>query len=71
MREGPKAKYRVGIIGCGSHGTRMARAFALNPLTEVVAGVNRSQEGLDLFCSEFLTGLWGRHLEIGIRGDKS
>ena len=47
------AKYKVGIIGCGSHGTRLARAFQLNPSTEVVAGVNRSQEGLDLFCGRF------------------
>lgn len=47
------AKYRVGIIGCGSHGTRLGRAFNLNPMTEVVAGVNRSQEGLDLFCGRF------------------
>ena len=53
MKEGRKAKYRVGIIGCGSHGTRLGRAFNLNPMTEVVAGVNRSQEGLDLFCNRF------------------
>ncbi|MBM3934606.1 MAG: Gfo/Idh/MocA family oxidoreductase [SAR202 cluster bacterium] len=47
------AKYRVAVIGCGSHGTRLARAFDLNPLTEVVAGVNRGQDGLDLFCKRF------------------
>src|SRR5262249_31172781 len=51
---GPKgAKYKVAVIGCGSHGTRLARAFDLNPLCEVVAGVNRGQEGLDLFCKRF------------------
>ena len=54
------AKYRVGIIGCGSHGTRIARAFQLNPLTEVVAGANRGQEGLDLFCSRFDVPGWMR-----------
>lgn len=53
MKKVKRAKYRVGIIGCGSHGTRLGRAFNLNPLTEVVAGVNRSQEGLDLFCNRF------------------
>ncbi|MBM3934605.1 MAG: Gfo/Idh/MocA family oxidoreductase [SAR202 cluster bacterium] len=47
------AKYKVAVIGCGSHGTRLARAFDLNPLTEVVVGVNRGQEGLDLFCKRF------------------
>ena len=47
------AKYRVGIIGTGGHGTRFARTFQLNPLTEVVAGVNPSQESLDLFCKRF------------------
>lgn len=47
------AKYRVAVIGCGSHGTRLARAFDLNPLTQVVCGVNRGQEGLDLFCGRF------------------
>ena len=47
------AKYRVAVIGCGSHGTRLARAFDLNPLTKVVCGVNRGEEGLDLFCERF------------------
>ncbi len=47
------AKYRVAVIGCGSHGTRLARSFDLNPLTKVVCGVNRGQEGLDLFCRRF------------------
>jgi len=46
-------KYRVAVIGCGSHGTRLARAIDLHPLCEVVCGVNRGQEGLDLFCERF------------------
>ena len=45
--------YRVAVIGCGSHGTRLARTIDLNPLCEVVCGVNRGQEGLDLFCERF------------------
>lgn len=47
------AKYRVAVIGCGSHGTRLARAFDLNPLTRVVSGTNRGQDDLDLFCERF------------------
>lgn len=48
-----EAKYKVAVIGCGSHGTRLARSFDLNPLTQVICGVNRGQEGLDLFCKRF------------------
>lgn len=53
MAKSKQAKYRVAVIGCGSHGTRLARAIDLNPLCEVVCGVNRGQEGLDLFCERF------------------
>jgi predicted dehydrogenase len=47
------AKYKVAVIGCGSHGTSLSRGFELNPLTEVICAVNRGQEGLDLFCERF------------------
>ena len=53
MAKSKQAKYRVAVIGCGSHGTRLARTIDLNPLCEVVCGVNRGQEGLDLFCERF------------------
>ena len=53
MAKSKQAKYRVAVIGCGSHGTRLARAIDLNPLCEVVCGVNRGQEGLDQFCERF------------------
>ena len=46
-------RYRVGLVGCGRQGTVFARAFAPNPATEVVAGCNRSQDTLDLFCRRF------------------
>ena len=46
-------RYRVGLVGCGRQGTFFARAFATNPATEVVAGCNRSQDTLDLFCHRF------------------
>jgi len=53
MRPLQGKKYKVAVIGCGSHGTRLARGFDVNPLTEVVCAVNRGQEGLDLFCNRF------------------
>ena len=53
MATSKQAKYRVAVIGCGSHGTRLARAIDLHPLCAVVCGVNRGQEGLDLFCERF------------------
>ena len=46
-------KYRVAVIGCGSHGTRLARTFDLDPRCRVVCGANRGREGLDLFCERF------------------
>ena len=47
------AKYRVGVIGAGRKGTQHARAYALNPSTEVVAIADNDQENLDLFRSRF------------------
>ena len=47
------SNYRVGIIGCGRKGTGHARAYALNPLTEVVAVADTDSENLDLFCKRF------------------
>ena len=52
------AKYRVGIIGCGRKGTGHARAYALNPKTQVVAAADTDPENLELFCERF-------NLEIG------
>ena len=49
----PPPGYRVAVIGCGSHGTRLARTFDLDPRCRVVAGANRGREGLDLFCGRF------------------
>ena len=45
--------YRVGVIGCGRKGTSHARAYALNPATEVVAGADTDPENLALFCERF------------------
>lgn len=53
MTETPKPKYRVGVLGCGRKGTEHARAYALSPMTEVVAAADPDPENLDLFCSRF------------------
>ncbi len=47
------AKYRVGIIGGGRKGTQHARAYVLNPLTDVVAIADTDPENLELFCTSF------------------
>ena len=53
MADNGGATYRVGMIGVGRAGTRHARAFAVHPKTEVVAGVNRSNDTLDVFKERF------------------
>ncbi len=53
MAESGGATYQVGMVGVGRAGTRHARAFALHPKTEVVAGVNRGSETLDVFKERF------------------
>ena len=45
--------YRVGVIGCGRKGTSHARAYDLNPATEVVAAADTDPENLELFCERF------------------
>ena len=47
------AKYRVGIIGGGRKGSQHARAYVLNPLTDVVAIADTDPENLELFCGRF------------------
>ena len=47
------AKYRVGVIGCGRKGGSHARAYALNPLTEVVAFADTDPENLELYCKYY------------------
>ena len=50
LRDG---RYRTAIIGVGRQGTYFARAAALNPAMEIVAGCNRGKETLDLFSERF------------------
>ena len=47
------AKYRVGLIGCGRKGGQHGRAYALNPLTEVVALADTDAENLELYSGFF------------------
>lgn len=47
------ARYRVGVIGGGRKGTQHARAYVLNPLTEVVALADTDAENRELFCERF------------------
>ena len=46
-------KYRVGVIGVGRQGSHHARAYALNPRCEVVAGADTDAENLALFRQRF------------------
>ncbi|MBM3933909.1 MAG: Gfo/Idh/MocA family oxidoreductase [SAR202 cluster bacterium] len=53
MAEAKKAKYRVGMIGGGRKGTQHARAYELNPRSEVVAIADTDPENLELFKQRF------------------
>ena len=46
-------KHRVGLIGVGRQGSHHARAYALHPRCEVVAGADTDAENLALFCQRF------------------
>jgi predicted dehydrogenase len=48
-----RAKYRVGVIGAGRKGTQHARAYQLNPLSEVVAIADNDVDNLALFQKRF------------------
>jgi len=49
----PTQKYRVGLIGTGRKGTQHARAFALNPASEIVAAADPDPTNLNLFRERF------------------
>lgn len=46
-------RFRVGVIGAGRKGTSHARAYALNPRTEVVAVADPDEENRELFRRRF------------------
>ena len=59
-----KAKYRVGVIGCGRKGTQHARAYHLTPMTEVVAAADTDPDNLELFCKRFNVPGYSNYLEM-------
>ena len=58
------AKYRVGVIGAGRKGTQHARAYDLNPLSEIVAVADTDKANRQLFSRRF--GVPG-YAEAGVR----
>ena len=53
MQNSSMTRYKVGMIGTGIKGTQHARAYALNPLTEIVAAADPDPTNLELFCRRF------------------
>ena len=53
MTANQTGKYRVGVIGGGRKGTQYARAYQLNPLSEVVAITDTDPDNLALFQKRF------------------
>ena len=45
--------YRVGMIGIGRKGAQHARAYRLDPRTQIVAAADTDRENLDVFCNRF------------------
>ena len=62
-------KYRVGVIGVGRQGSQHARAYALHPRCEVVAGADTDAENLELFCARFGARGYGTCEEMFDRED--
>ena len=48
-----EAKYRVGMIGIGRKGAQHARAYRINPRTQIVAAADTDEENLEVFCKRF------------------
>ena len=53
MTEGSEVKYRVGMIGIGRKGAQHARAYRIDPRTQIVAAADSDAENLDIFCKRF------------------
>lgn len=56
--------YRVGMIGVGRMGTQHARAYHLNPKTEVVAAADPDPENLELFRQRFNVPVYNSYHEM-------
>ena len=53
MTEGSEVKYRVGMIGIGRKGAQHARAYRIDPRTQIVAAADTDEENLEIFCKRF------------------
>ena len=56
--------YRVGIIGVGRMGSNHARAYVVNPKTELVAAADTDPENLELFQRRFGVNVYGDYHEM-------
>jgi predicted dehydrogenase len=64
MTESRTPPYRVGMIGVGRKGTSHARAYVLNPKTEVVAAADPDPENLELFRQRFGVPVYSDYHEM-------
>ena len=48
-----EAKYRVGMIGIGRKGAQHARAYRIDPRTQIVAAADTDEENLEVFRKRF------------------
>lgn len=53
MTQGSDVKYRVGMIGIGRKGAQHARAYRIEPRTQIVAAADTDEENLEVFCKRF------------------
>lgn len=53
MTEGNEVNYRVGMIGIGRKGAQHARAYRIDPRTQIVAAADSDEENLEVFCKRF------------------
>ncbi len=64
MTESQTGKYRVGMIGIGRKGAQHARAYRINPLTQIVAAADTDEENLEIFCRRFNVPGYTDHKEM-------
>ena len=56
--------YRVGLIGVGRMGSNHARAYVVNPKTELVAAADNDPENLELFQRRFGVNVYSDYHEM-------
>lgn len=58
------ARYKVGCIGIGRKGAQHARAYRINPQTEIVAAADSDPVNLEIFCKRFNVRGYGDYREM-------